>query len=540
MNDITITPDTTAPQLKAAEAASARGTTEDAPLRVTVMPGVYDLAFNKLALTKPHRVIEGPGAVLTNGETAIAGNARKLVIDGLTLDGADMGSLGGVPLRTTHDFINVTCKNLQKARDGFGCNSLEGETLKGANRLGTPTKDEPWVTRFSRCHIEDWVGAAGTTHAVYLHGRYAELIFEDGVIAGGASSALKTTRNVLKVRRSKLYAESRMLRGELPTGERALSKFIDAPSSSEVILTDNEFHCSRRDTSGNGAGITIAVWFNARRSLWSTDDPSPSDITYQRDTLTPFEVEFSATNLQYDRTGVYATLGGKRLRTPPRSKYLTVEARPIYSDVWYVTIHPDEIDSGVFALGIEADGKRFAYKKPTLTCWRDARHLLVSSFAGATPELVSRYALPEFWQQLGEPADPLNEQTFKKYVSRNRFVRHHSPAWTKRVKVEAIRDEGTYPIAELKQFAVQCKWHTVPPEWRERSVSYLYENTFDGWTAEEFAEYGIVLAPNQFNVERGDQVWGPGPIHDNPEAPQLVRVQPQSEVVSRDPAWMKL
>lgn len=535
MTDITITPDTTPAQLKAAEAASTRGSTEDAPLRVTVAPGVYNLAFNKLALTKPHRVIEGAGAVLTNGETSIAGNARTLVVDGLTVDGADFGSLGGVPLRTEQRFVGLTCKNLQKARDGFGSNSLEGETLKGSNRLGTPTRDEPWVTRFERCHIEDWTGAAGTTHPIYLHGRYGELYVEDCVFAGGASSAIKTTRNKLVVRRSKFYAESKMLRGEQPTGERAFSKFIDVPSASEVILTDNEFHCARRDTSGNGSGVTIAVWFNARRSLWSTDDPSPSDITYQRDTLTPFEVEFSATNLQYDRTGVHATLGGKRLRTPPRSKYLTVEARPIYSDVWYVTIHPDEIDTGTFALGIEADGKRNAYRKPTLACWRDARHLLVSSFAGATPDSVSRYALPDYWQQVGDTADPLNPELFHKYLSRNKFVRHHNPAWTRRVKCEPFRDEGTYPIAELKQFAIQCKWHTVPPEWRERSATWMYENTFEGWTAEELAEYGFSLAPNAFNVERGDEVWGPGPILDDPPAPRLTFVQPEA----RDPVWMK-
>jgi hypothetical protein len=529
--DIYITPSTSKDDLKAKLAATSRGKTEDAPLRVSIEPGTYDTLFNPIDLPKrPFKVINAYGAEFTNG-SAFKGcsDSRYLVCEGLELNGTDMAPLRGNPERETHLFKDMKMSNWKKCQDGFGTDGLEGSTLKNSARRGTPTKDNPWITTFENCSFIDWSGTGGITHPIYMHGRYAELHINKCLFAGGfKASAVKTTRSLLTVKNSKFYSESKMLRGEMPDGTDNFSKFIDVPSCSESVISNNEFHAGR---FGTNKGTTMMIWFNPRRSLISSDDPTPMDLDYQKDqdgNFNPVEVLFEVTGINYDAVDVYPTLNGRRLRTPARSAYLE-DPRPLNKSSWYITIYPDEVESATYQLGIErADGgKQISYRKITLTIYKDQKHLLASSFVYGTPESLGRYASEEYWANLGDLADPLNPNSIKKWISGNKFVRYHRPEISARPAMWPIRDDGTYPITDVKQFSTNSLIFPVPSTWIDRSTTFMSDdNVFEGWNEREMADPEKFIRMGGMDYREGfDQIFGTGgTIMKNPPPPRIITV----------------
>ena len=71
----------------------------------------------------------------------------------------------------------------------------------------------------------------------------------------------------------------------------------------------------------------------------------------------------------------------------------------------------------------------------------------------------------EPWADVEEGTEAL----LKRIVG-NKFVRHHPAGFGPRKPVRTVRDDGTYPRSEVRQFSLECFWHPVPANWRERSV----------------------------------------------------------------------
>jgi len=554
MYDLVVSPGMGREALRVAEAAiTDRGRTEDAPLRIKI-EGTHDLMVNDFPLRSLHRVIDARGAVFqgtglrkANRDFAGLANGHTIVCEGGSVVAADVVGFGG-PTVSEQLLVGMTFSDyLGLSQDGLGCSGAEGSTMS-ISRSGIPSRDRPWKTTLDGVTILDWVGTAGTTHPTYLHGRPGEFHIINSVLAGGQScSLLKTTRSLMTVRKSKLYSESCMVRGEPPQGISSAGKMIDVPSGSTLIVSGVEFHVSRHQKVG---GTTNVLWRNPRRSLWSSDEEmAPSDIVYQKGALAPFMFLFTATKLGIDAAdSVYVTLtsletGESRIVQARPVCVYSRNPRPINNDLWEVTISPDEVPvSGRFALGIErADGgRRWPYTKPILTVFRDAEHLMVSSFAEATPEKVSRYALPDYWETLGDLDNPENPNTIKAFISGCLIKRHHNPLLgSQRPKISMLRVDGTYPIDAVKQFSLNSKAHPVPANWKERAVMFEGDNTFEGWTDEELVEDKYSAGRWSFR-EGYDEVWGTGgTILMDPPEPLIIPVAPIEEVTRRLPEWFR-
>jgi hypothetical protein len=481
MYDLTVTPGMTDAKVRAAETASDRGFTEDAPLRVLVEGGTHDLLTNAIPLTRPYRVIQAVGAEFRgtgdpkhNRALMMLSDATVVTCEGGSVVGADVRPFTQNPGRCEQSLVGMTFADYDAAVDGIGTPGSEGDTLRSSSRKGAPTKEAPWITRLENCSFIDWAGAS-TTHPIYLEGRYGELHVVGCTFAGGRdSSALKTTRNVLTVRRSQFFGESKQLRGESPDGSRSFSKFIDLASCSDAAIENNIFYGALQ---GKAGGVSEMIFSRARRSLWASDDPPPADVHYERHINPPERwadvlVDASNMNLEFDSEGVfYATLDDARLSTPPVCSG---------KDNWLVKITPEEAIEGSYRVGVWREGtvKRRAHLRPRITIYRDAQHLFVSSFIDATKVKLGRYAKDDWWDTAPK---------FRKVIRSNRFVREHNPRFSPlmRGKLYAYRDDGTYPGTAVRQFSTNNCVHPIPQGWCDRSIADLENNTFVGWRKNE-------------------------------------------------------
>ena len=84
---------------------------------------------------------------------------------------------------------------------------------------------------------------------------------------------------------------------------------------------------------------------------------------------------------------------------------------------------------------------------------------------------------PDFWADVAahELADPANPFAFQVYVSGNTF-RYEDGSQP----MPALRDDGTLPVAEYAQGSGKGVRVPVPVPWRELSVAFLCDNTYDG------------------------------------------------------------
>lgn len=554
MTEIRAFPGMTRDQLRAAEKASGRGSTPDAPLIVRFEPGVYDMRVQSFSLQADYRVIlahgarfEGPTSGSRQGVQKFEApcNAIDATMEGGELVGTDVGGLAARRTACRQLFRGVSFRDVSASQDGLGCNNWEGSTLKASSRAWVPTRDEPWVTEIEGCEFIDYAGHT-ITHPIYLHGRYGELHVRDSIFAGGhGSSAVKSTRNVNTVRRCKFYSESRMLRGEAPIGERSFGKFIDVPAAGEVVVSDCEFYGAFQGSGSAGAvgGTTHMVAIRNRRDFWGDDAIPAADISYQRS----LEGAFNAFRLRYRDCGLHYTAGsavvdldGRQLRT------LAVPSYPNYSDSindvdsWEVTVYPDELPvSGSWRMGIEpvTGRSKRANARLKFTVYRDAQHLLVSSMVTASPETLGAWAKPEFWSPFGDLRDPSNPNTYKAWLSGNRFVRVQNPANRLRGTLLAIWTEGLYPAEATRQFAVTNRLHPVPSTWVDRSTVFECENTFEGWAPDETTTRVDTLGDFR---DWGDERWGDGgEFLENPPMPTLVTVEPEVVLSTRKPEWFK-
>ncbi len=551
MTDVSIRPgmtDTDLKTLERAAIAAGRGTTQDAPLRVVVEPGTHDLMLNQFKLTASFRdvssegaVFQGTGAPKNNRSLWLATDATHVVWHGGEVAGADLASVTsrlGTSVQTIH---GVTFRDYDSSNDGIGSSNFEGDTLKASARMGLPTKAAPWITHLRSCNFHDWTGRVNT-HPIYIHGRYGELHVDACEFAGGfESSALKTTRNVITVRDSRFFGETRQLRGEAPTGERSFSKFIDVPSCSELVVSGCQFFGGYHGSRFGGVSHMIAL--RNRRDLWGADDIPPADVHWEGGgSVSPIKLKFVDSNVRSGSSrGVYATLGDLVLAISPASVYARTGLAGDL-DSWDVTILAGEVPaSGRYDLTIRADDgvTRPACKPVRLTVYRDDQYLLVSSFYDATPSKLGLQVNADYWESLGDLADPQNPHSLKAWISDCDFERLQNPDIDPQYRGEchAIRLFGTHPLTAVKQFSINNYLHPVMPTWQDRSTAFVYGNTYAGWRENE--RYLDISPEGEYRAI--DKLWGhnrPAPLVPVP-APRIVQVQPEVATYSRRPGWFR-
>jgi len=132
-------------------------------------------------------------------------------------------------------------------------------------------------------------------------------------------------------------------------------------------------------------------------------------------------------------------------------------------------------------------------------------YLAPVGFTAGPETFVSR----AFWNTVASyPIDsPDNPYSFKKYISYNVFrwidegEPHGSP----------IRDDGTAPRTAAAKFSHTEIWGTVPDNWVERSVTFVANNTYAGWTYDDLGNTNrwidMVYSTPESLITRG----GPGP-----------------------------
>lgn len=116
---------------------------------------------------------------------------------------------------------------------------------------------------------------------------------------------------------------------------------------------------------------------------------------------------------------------------------------------------------------------------------------------------------PAFWDTVSayDLSDPQNPYTFKKYISYNTF------RWVDEGhrRSPAIRDDGTAPRHAAYQFSNAEVWGTVPENWVERSVMFLANNSYSGWTAEDSEDPDRWINVTWSTPEDLVEKIGPGP-----------------------------
>lgn len=528
--EIRVTPETSVSELKTAllaAKAAGYGTTETSPLNIRCEPGEYLTMYNPLSFkTAPFRNVYAGGAIfLGTGDqqenAAYQGisHARQLRHFGGSVVGADVAPLGGTPEREEYLLEGMDLLNyMDGGMDGIAGNSLEGSSLKTAVRKGVPTRLKPHILTMRKVRIINWTGSGGVKHPVYLHDNYGEVHYEECLFSGGKDGSMtKTTRNLATYRSCHFWGEEKQTQGEFPDGEGSISKFIDVPSGSETIIHASEFHLAYHGEQG---GVTEAVWFcpRATQKNLNSETFAPADVHFHQkraaaEPFDPVSVVIGDMGINYDAQNVYAYVGATRLRTPCRSYYLTVDPRPTNKGRWIVTIQPDEApESGSFKISLvrEDGGIQRRYEKPTLTFLKDDQRLMVSSFIDATTEKMRRVIDPDFWNQVGDVTDPANPWTQKKWISECKYTRYHNPAYPihQRGGARAIRDDGTYPMEALKQFANNRRLYPVAPNWKELSVVFAHRNEFSGWLP---TEVGDLYWMRGFKFREGfDEIYGKG------------------------------
>lgn len=491
MSELVLTPQTTRDDLRAILRTHPDGHSELAPLGVRFAPGEYDLATigHPYEIPRAFKNVTAYGATIRNGTLGALSDARVLRALGFTLVGADIAPLGGDPDSAQyHEFADGVFRDTEGSRDGIGCDGAEGDTLGRTARRGAPSRLNPWIMVLRRVKCINWIGAGNKTHNLYPHGRHGVLIVEDSLFAGGNSgSAIKTTRNRVEVRRTRFFAESQMVDGLPPIGERSFSKFIDMPACGSSVIEANEFYASSSRTASSG--LTECLWYCNRRELYGTDDPPPADITFQVAPFAAFSFDFGESGIKGPLPYVEVLLNG--------SPVVGAQVQHDVRSDWRVTLPHDAVPvSGVYSVSLRSElgAQTPLDKRIRLTVHRTGDLLMVSSFIHAEPATLARYADPDWWADAPD---------FEHLVDGNLFVwvpNSVNPNPSRR----AIRSEGTFPTSALRQFSSGSKWHLVPHGWRERTLVRRRNNTYRGWR-----EFDQTIWMHQGSPRPDEPAYGP-------------------------------
>ena len=147
-----------------------------------------------------------------------------------------------------------------------------------------------------------------------------------------------------------------------------------------------------------------------------------------------------------------------------------------------------------------------------------------------------------FWDAVRsiDVADPANPYTFQKYVSYNTFnwIDEGEP------RRAALRDDGTAPRTATKQFSHTEFWGTVPAGWIERSVTYVANNLYRGWTIDDTSNPRRWIDMESMTPQSLVTFAGPGPWAYPAPVRTLVKVGgesgPQADVPPTTlPSWFR-
>jgi hypothetical protein len=142
---------------------------------------------------------------------------------------------------------------------------------------------------------------------------------------------------------------------------------------------------------------------------------------------------------------------------------------------------------------------------PPQTSVRDGGYLAPEGFTAGPETFVN----PAFWDAVRarDVQDPQNPYTFKKYISFNSF------RWVDEGdgRRAAVVDDGTAPRGATFLGSIAEYWGTAPANWVERSVTFLANNRYTGWQADDMTNPARWLDFVTYTSESLVTLIGPGP-----------------------------
>ena len=463
--------------------------------------------------------------------------------------------------------------------DVFGSDSSEGDTTDKTVRFGVPLAPNDWQSFFWNNQFLK-TGGNVLKHTIYLHGRPdAWLVYNNNVHNGGnQSSAVKATVGHYRVLNSRISAfADENNPGDL--SDPLNQQLLDVPSASDVAIYNNHLIGGKRLVDGKAAGTRAGlISFRQRRTLWGSDIPRYPDVTFQDAPFKQFSFPFDDSDVAGD-TYPNATVEIRKENgswQPAAKGPAFVPNAKGSGDDWIVTLDPDEISqNGIYEVRIV--GGDLASKAPVqLTVYRNSNYLAVTSFQDAHlqlpwysdgPKAFVPDAGQEYWDAMrswknGSSPDgraiPDNPFTFKKFVAFNRFTWLNHPDLVSDSH-ESIRDSGTLPATAIYIGSTASRYGAVPPNWLDASVTFLANNSYEGWHAEDVgtSAFRRTDAPSIAQMDQ-NRLYGPGqdkadksfwPNHDAPlpadREPLMVEVggerKPGSPNVQEVPlpAWFR-
>jgi hypothetical protein len=150
---------------------------------------------------------------------------------------------------------------------------------------------------------------------------------------------------------------------------------------------------------------------------------------------------------------------------------------------------------------------------PPITSVAGGGYLAPQGFTAGPETFVN----PAFWDAVGRTdlKDPHNPYTFKKYIAFNSF------RWIEEGsgRRSAIGDDGTAPRNAIFLGSIAEYWGSAPANWVERSVTFLANNRYTGWQAEDMANPGRWFDFETYTRPTLVTLVGPGP-HPYPPPPR--------------------
>jgi len=142
---------------------------------------------------------------------------------------------------------------------------------------------------------------------------------------------------------------------------------------------------------------------------------------------------------------------------------------------------------------------------PPITSVAGGGYLAPQGFTAGPETFVN----PAFWDAVGRTdlKDPDNPYTFKKYIAFNSF-RWIDEGSGRR---SAVGDDGTAPRNAKFLGSIAEYWGSAPANWVERSVTFLANNRYTGWKAEDMASPGRWFDFETYTRPTLVTFVGPGP-----------------------------
>jgi hypothetical protein len=289
--------------------------------------------------------------------------------------------------------------------------------------------------------------------------------------------------------------------------------------------------------NGSHAGTrTGLIWFSPRRTLWGTDMPRYPDITFQAAPFREFEFKFKESQVNgKDFPSAWLEILGPsgEWRQSSATASFSPNATGGGSDWVFTLSEADFPISGKYELRVNGGAKQTQYPVQ-FTVYRNASYFAITSFYDSERDHPwyadgpKAYVLDDgadYWRSMTQwggatgtrdgRADPTNPYTIKKFVSYNTFT-WLSGAGLRPEREEAIRDNGTLPSMEFYSGSSGARFGAVPTTWADSAVTFLANNRYDGWQAEDLGTDDFLrndvgpVTQNERNV-----LYGPG--QDDPE-----------------------